>query len=205
MLFKVWTAVKTGHSDEERHLRHKAVWESVFGDDEWLRFISSRDRFDAGKVDPVLIGPRLDEIYKSTPQTELYSPPLYLWLITGESFEQPLYKRERLLKSLRQPYEFDQETCEVRFPCGIILNIYEPWQRVSDFDKVDYSHGRLFIRGTAETRYIAWRDELHQLRRLPTSNIFSVKGVKRQSQAFPICVLNLPWKNGSWPILFASP
>ena len=141
-----------GFKLERKQENHLNVWNVIFQDQVWL------DKAVEHGLNPTLIGTGLTVNHNH----RRAASAIYICLCTGpDTFTYPKTNFELLLNCLR-PHSLDPSTQEIKFKCGIVLNISQirghngviaPPMRV-----LSYRHHSL------RSSYMSWEDNTHSLR-----------------------------------------
>ena len=147
-----------GFKLERKQENHLNVWNAIFQDQAWL------DKAVEHGLNPTLIGTGLTVYYNH----RRAASAIYICLCTGPDtrsmstqFTYPKTNFELLLNRLR-PHAFDPSTHEIKFKCGIVLNI----SQIRGLNGIIAPPMRVFSyrHHTLRSSYIFWKDNTHSLR-----------------------------------------
>jgi hypothetical protein len=97
---------------------HESLWRSIFKDDKWLT-----GAVETYGVNPILLSADLGKYY--TYYEVKGKRSAYIFLIADDKHHRDLqYTYKIFVESLQDYEDFNRETKEISFKCGITLNLY---------------------------------------------------------------------------------
>jgi hypothetical protein len=145
---------------------------------EWLQLA-----VEENKVNPTLLGP---DLYKYYGKSRKGNVPAYMVLLADDHQGDLRYEQTKFFGSL-QKHEYDKSTHQVKFDCGIVLNVQ---QVITGCEEIEMTDLRLlFTKKKLRTACCFWVNEL-KLR--PIRRPVGVGGeITRLKNIAPICCLRL--------------
>ncbi|KAL4971143.1 hypothetical protein BDW66DRAFT_166344 [Aspergillus desertorum] len=91
-----------------------SLWKHIFKDTSWLELAKKHPN-----CSPLLLGHGISSFRANKPNH------IYLALIAHDWSGDLMYKEQEFFNALSDGYTYDEDNFEVRFPSGLILNIYD--------------------------------------------------------------------------------
>ncbi|KAF2181266.1 hypothetical protein K469DRAFT_692141 [Zopfia rhizophila CBS 207.26] len=162
-------------------IAHESLWGAIFKDgkdgkdESWLQLTVNEFH-----VSPVLLGPDLHGYCNGTKKTA------YMVLLVDDRSGDLQFKKDTLFNSLQNEHVYDEATQEVRFDCGITLNVT---QVVTECDEIEMDNlERLFEKNKLRTTYSIWVDCQKEFGIIEPPSIIWIEKLERGS---PLFCLNL--------------